>query len=243
MSDFIYQPYTYLIGWSDHNVYYYGVRYAKSCNPTELWSTYFTSSKYVKEFAAVNGAPDIIEIRKIFTNADKARLWEHKVLKRLKVNTNRRFLNQSDNVSISSEAALRGAKKKKSAETRRKMSIYQSSKKLSKETRLRISSTKTGVPFTQDQIKYRKQVMNKPEVRNKLSEIGKTKVGAKNNFFGKVHSDSSKRAISESKMGMKAPNAKSVIIDGIEYESIKKASLETGISKHLIRKMMKNEYL
>lgn len=33
-------PYTYLIGWSKHNKFYYGVRYAKNSNPKELWITY-----------------------------------------------------------------------------------------------------------------------------------------------------------------------------------------------------------
>lgn len=42
--------YTYLIGWSNHNKWYYGRRTAKNCHPNEFWKTYFTSSKYVKEF-------------------------------------------------------------------------------------------------------------------------------------------------------------------------------------------------
>lgn len=31
--------YTYLIGWSSHNKFYYGVRYAKGSNPNELWKS------------------------------------------------------------------------------------------------------------------------------------------------------------------------------------------------------------
>jgi hypothetical protein len=243
MSNDIYQPYTYLIGWSDHNVYYYGVRYARKCNPSELWVSYFTSSKHVKEFSLINGDPDIIQIRRVFENSHKARLWEHKVLRRLSVNTNKRFLNQTDNVSISPDAALRGAKKKKSLETRRKMSIHRSNTTLSEETKRRISESKTGVPLTQEQIENRKKVMNRPDVKQKLSEIGKRYTGSKNNFFGKVHSESTKQAISRSKKGMKAHNAKPVMINGFEYESIKEASLKTGISKHLIRKMIRKEYL
>ena len=61
-------PYTYLIGWSKLNKYYYGVRYAKNCHPSDLWTKYFTSSKYVKQFREENGEPDIIEIRKTFSN-------------------------------------------------------------------------------------------------------------------------------------------------------------------------------
>ena len=89
----IYRPYTYLIGWSKHNQWYYGVRYAKNCNPKDLWVKYFTSSKKVKEFCNEYGDPDIIQIRKTFTNPEMAKLWEDKVLRRMKVQSNDKFLN------------------------------------------------------------------------------------------------------------------------------------------------------
>lgn len=44
----IYIPYTYLIGWSKLNWWYYGAEFAKIkkiANPSNLWTTYFTSSK------------------------------------------------------------------------------------------------------------------------------------------------------------------------------------------------------
>lgn len=103
-------PYTYLIGWTDHNMFYYGVRYAKDSNPCELWNTYFTSSKHVKNFAEKYGAPNLIQIRKIFKSAEQARLWETKILKRLHAKDRPDFLNMTDNISISKEAASRGQK-------------------------------------------------------------------------------------------------------------------------------------
>jgi hypothetical protein len=54
-------PYTYLIGWSSTNKFYYGVRYAKKCNPSELFISYFTSSKHVKSYMKKHGNPDIIQ--------------------------------------------------------------------------------------------------------------------------------------------------------------------------------------
>ena len=93
-------PYTYLIGWSDKDTFYYGVRYANGCHPSELWKTYFTSSKYVKSFVEENGSPDIIKVRKTFTNTDLARFWEHKVLRRFNVRSDNRFLNKTDNISM-----------------------------------------------------------------------------------------------------------------------------------------------
>ena len=92
----IYQPYTYLIGWSNHNKWYYGVRYAQNCNPQDLWNTYFTSSKHVKKFREECGEPDIIQIRKIFDTKDSAILWEEKVLQKMNVRNNDKWLNKND---------------------------------------------------------------------------------------------------------------------------------------------------
>lgn len=93
-------PYTYLIGWSDLNLYYYGVRFAKDCSPNDLFKTYFTSSKRVKKTILEYGNPDIIQIRRTFKDAKNARIWEHKVLKRLKVINNPKWLNLTDNICI-----------------------------------------------------------------------------------------------------------------------------------------------
>lgn len=103
--------YTYLIGWSNLDKWYYGVRYAKQCDPNELWKSYFTSSKYVKEFRNIYGEPDIVKVRKQFNDSIKARQWESKVLKKLKVVNNKKFLNKTDNISIDPNAALRGSLK------------------------------------------------------------------------------------------------------------------------------------
>lgn len=89
----IYTPYTYLIGWSAHNKWYYGVRYAKNCNPTDLWVKYFTSSKRVKELRTQYGEPDVIQIRKTFKDASSAKFWEDRVLRRMKVHINEHWIN------------------------------------------------------------------------------------------------------------------------------------------------------
>lgn len=94
------KPYTYLVGWSLLNTYYYGVRYAKNADPSDLWSTYFTSSKHVSQYRKQHGEPDIIEIRRTFDTKEAARKWEHKVLRRMKITTDRRWLNITDNISI-----------------------------------------------------------------------------------------------------------------------------------------------
>lgn len=93
----IYTPYTYLIGWTKSNKYYYGVRYAQGCHPNDLWNSYFTSSKHVQRYYEKHGEPDIIQIRKTFDNPNKARLWEHKVLLRINAKDHKDFLNHSNN--------------------------------------------------------------------------------------------------------------------------------------------------
>ena len=42
-----YQPYVYYVFHRQTRQYYIGCRYAKGCNPEELWKTYFTSSKRI----------------------------------------------------------------------------------------------------------------------------------------------------------------------------------------------------
>lgn len=103
-------PYTYLIGWTHLNKWYYGVRYAKGCNPTELWKTYFTSSKHVKEFRAINGEPDVVEIRKTFDCAKSSQRWENKVLKSMRVVSDEKWLNKTDNLAIDTHLASNGWK-------------------------------------------------------------------------------------------------------------------------------------
>jgi hypothetical protein len=97
--------YTYLIGWTQHQKWYYGVRYAKNAVPSDLWQTYFTSSKHVKRFRKDHSEPDVISIRKIFTNKDNAILWESKVLRRINAINKVEFINQTNNKAISPEAA------------------------------------------------------------------------------------------------------------------------------------------
>lgn len=86
-------PYTYLIGWSALNKWYYGVRYGKYCHPVDLWTTYFTSSPIISIFREKYGEPDVIQIRKIFNDPIKARLWEDKVHYRMNVVKSTNWLN------------------------------------------------------------------------------------------------------------------------------------------------------
>jgi hypothetical protein len=91
----IYIPYTYLIGWSKEDKFYYGRRTAKNCHPNDFWVKYFTSSDEVSNFRIEKGEPDIIQIRKTFPNNPNAcKLWECKFLEKVNAQENTKFLNK-----------------------------------------------------------------------------------------------------------------------------------------------------
>ena len=146
-------PYTYLIGWPTHNKYYYGVRYSTKAHPSDFWKTYFTSSKLVTEFRKQFGEPDIIQIRKTFKDADAAREWEYKVLKRLSVVLDNRFLNQTDSKAFLA-SGFNG--KNHTNKHREKMSgegNYMYGKTHTIEVKQKISEAKLGKkrkPFTEE---------------------------------------------------------------------------------------------
>lgn len=93
-------PFAYLIGWSKLGIWYYGVRYAIDCHPSDLWTTYFTSSLHVNKFRKEHGEPDIKEIRKTFPELSykegtvAAKKWENRVLKWFDVVNNPAWLNK-----------------------------------------------------------------------------------------------------------------------------------------------------
>lgn len=77
-------PFTYLIGWTHLNIWYYGVRWAKHCKPTDLWNTYFTSCDKIPYYIENYGPPDFIKIDKIFNTTKRALKYERGYLWRIK---------------------------------------------------------------------------------------------------------------------------------------------------------------
>lgn len=86
-------PYTYVVT-CPNGQRYYGVRYAKGCHPSDLWTLYFTSSKHVKRMLAEHGAEKFsYAVRKVFSSSAAARSWEERVLRRLHIHHNPRWIN------------------------------------------------------------------------------------------------------------------------------------------------------
>lgn len=88
--------YTYLIGWSTHNKWYYGRRTKAGCEPAELWVTYFTSSRWVKSFRQQHGEPDVVEVRRVFDNPLSCAAWESTVLRRMNAASHPNMLNRTN---------------------------------------------------------------------------------------------------------------------------------------------------
>ena len=89
--------YTYILGWTHHNKWYYGVRTANKVEPEmDLGVVYFSSSKFVKRFIKKNGKPDFYQIRRKFNNRESAVRWEYKVLRRMNVVKSDIWLNMHD---------------------------------------------------------------------------------------------------------------------------------------------------
>jgi len=89
-----YLPYTYLIGWSKQDLWYYGCQYGCSAHPSNLWTSYFTSSKTLHQLRATLGEPDVIQVRRTFTTALAALEWESRVLKRMNATFSPRWINK-----------------------------------------------------------------------------------------------------------------------------------------------------
>jgi hypothetical protein len=89
------KAYTYLIGWSKLNLWYYGVRYRKGCRVEDLFTKYYTSSTYVHSVMFNHGKPDVIQIRKTFESRKKALVWEQTVQRRMNVLKDPKWLNKN----------------------------------------------------------------------------------------------------------------------------------------------------
>jgi hypothetical protein len=183
------KSYTYLIKHIPTNQFYYGVRYAKNCSPSDLWKTYFTSSKKVAKLIEQYGKDTFVyEIRKVFDDVEHAQNWEKKVLKRMRIPHRNDFLNHRYSYSIpsmlgSSHPLYEVGHKEKS---KLKMSISHMGKKLSQQTKEKMSNSRLGEKnpcfgkFGEEHPAYgsKKSV----DFKNKMSELLKTNNPMKNDL-------------------------------------------------------------
>lgn len=198
----IYQPYTYLIGWTTHNKYYYGVRFAKNCHPDELWKSYFTSSKHVKNFCADHGPPDLIKIRKTFNSAEPARLWESKVLHRMDVIHNEKWLNKSSNIAIASECCSHPCSEERKQLYKKLRTGHKESEETRNKKRQAMIGKNVGKRNTDEQ-RQRKSLARKGRTYQEIHGDGWREIieKARQKKIGRVVSEETKRRISEATKG------------------------------------------
>jgi hypothetical protein len=199
-------PYTYLITHIPSNQKYYGVRYAKGCNPSEFWNLYFTSSKYVAKLISETGKDSFVfEIRRTFSDVSAARKWEHKFLRRIKAPVRSDFLNKTDNISISPQYGTNNPASREEVKEKIRYSVKKwlesnpnpmLGKSMPLEVRKKLSEERLGQnnPF------FGKT--HTEETKQLLSANAK---GENNNFFGKTHTEETKQAMSVMRAGVKKP--------------------------------------
>ena len=89
------EAYTYLLKHKESGCVYYGSRKASSPED-DLFKVYFSSSSVVERLIRRDGKESFLyEIRKVFRSYEKARLWETKVLSKMKVVSSDKWLNKS----------------------------------------------------------------------------------------------------------------------------------------------------
>lgn len=169
----IYKPYTYLIGWSEHNKYYYGVRWANTVEPeNDFWKIYFTSSNIVKKFRESHGEPDIVKVDKIFDNKNDAINYEYTYLLENNAIKSDSWLNEGAFPVFDNTGRKRPDHSKRMMGENNPM--Y--GKSFSKQAKLKQSNSHKGKKHSSDT----KQKMS-------LAQKGK-RLGCQNPFHGKTHS-------------------------------------------------------
>ena len=199
-------PFTYLLKHIPTNKYYYGVRFKKGCNPKDLWTKYFSSSKKVKGLIKRYGKKSFIfEIRKTFKTPKQALNWEYKVLKKIKAIYRNDFLNLTDNKCIDPKYLSKINKgknnpwynKKHTKESIKKIKLASLNRKHTKESKEKIKLYNLGK-------KHTKQTKEKL----RILAMGNT------NMLGKKHTKKTKEKLKLASLGNKYRSK--------EYNKVKK---------------------
>ena len=180
-----YTPFTYLLKFKLTGQLYYGVRFAKKCNPSELWTTYFSSSKVIKNLIAEYGQDAFdIEIRKTFETKDQAVLWESRVLTKINAATNSNWLNKSNG-----DSKFRACGEFTESH-KQKISEALSGRVLPDEVKQKLKGRKSP-----------KAMLGKKHSAETKQKMSKSAIGRIGYWDGKTHSEDTKQKMAEAKLG------------------------------------------
>ena len=184
--------YTYLIGWRELDLWYYGSRSGNKVNPKEdLLLEYFTSSKGVKEQIMNTGLPDVVKVHKTFRSKKEAEEFEGRFLRKVSAKDSPRWLNRSNN-SFPCVSFPRSDEWKDKLRTK---ALLRGSQPFTEEVRRKMSESHIGIPSPN------KGATLTPEWKAKISESNKGKHTGNRSRTGKPHSEETKRKMSASNKG------------------------------------------
>lgn len=91
------KPFAYLIRSKLDGKLYYGIRFSNDADPSQLWTTYFTSSKEIRAKVKKYGPESFTaEVRKVFETAEQAINWESRFLTRINAASRDDWMNRSN---------------------------------------------------------------------------------------------------------------------------------------------------
>lgn len=174
-------PYYYLIRHKPSDKLYAGSQYGKNSDPNNLWETYFTSSKLVKELIEKDGI-DSFEIEYVDCRPD-AREYEQKYLMNMYEKYGReKFLDKFLNRNLSPGILLTEESIEKANGPEKKKKCSESAKRLVKEGRHNFQLCINPSKLEKNRKKISKRMMGNnygtfremtDELRNKLAEKSK----------------------------------------------------------------------
>jgi len=87
--------YTYHLYHKTTDRHYYGARYKQGCHPTDLWTSYFSSSTVVHQLIEEYGQDSfVVSVRKMFETAEEAIRWETRFLTKVDAQHNDKWINR-----------------------------------------------------------------------------------------------------------------------------------------------------
>jgi hypothetical protein len=166
--------YTYLLGWREHDVWYYGYRGANKVAPENDLPFYLSSSEEVYDMIRLHGYPDVERVHRLFHTKDEAKDHETKFLARVNAVRSSRWLNKHDG------GANWGVARFFSDEHRRRISEAKMGHKHSDEAKQAMSeSHKEYMQTDEGKLHLAKMIANRDPLANvgrKMSEESKQKM-------------------------------------------------------------------